>query len=110
MKIDYKSVITQIDISATTATGSITTTLIDGSTVTFVSASGSLVGSSEKNKVDSQPICLADENATILNLVTSKCTKGQLIVTGTNTESGATVIDKCDIWFCDAGQSNTKGD
>ena len=110
MKIDNKGVITQIVISASTATGSMTTSLIDGSTVTFVSAAGTLVGSSEKNKIDSQSICLADENATILNLETSKCTKGKLTVVGTNTQSGASVTDICDIWFSDAGQDKVKGD
>ena len=110
MKIDNKGVITQIVISASTATGSMTTSLIDGSTVTFVSAAGTLVGSSEKNKIDSQSICLADENATILNLETSKCTKGKLTVVGTITQSGASVTDICDIWFSDAGQDKVKGD
>ena len=110
MKINNKGVITQLIIAATTATGSITTSLIDGSTITFVSAAGTLVGNTEKNLVDSQPICLADENATILTLETSKCTKGKLTVIGTNTQSGATVTDICDIWFCDAGQDKVKGD
>ena len=110
MKIDNKSVITSIAIAVTAVTGSIKTSKIDGSAVTFVSASGSLVGNSEKNKIDSMSICLADKNATILNLESSKCTKGKLIVTGTNAQSGATVIDECDIWFSDAGQDNTRGD
>lgn len=110
MKIDGKSVITGLTILVTTATGSITTSKIDGSAVTFVSASGTLVGSTEKNLVDSLPICLADENATILTLQASKCTKGQLIVVGTNTQSGATITDICNIWFSDAGQTSTKGD
>lgn len=110
MKINNKGVVTQLIIAATTATGSITTSLIDGSAVTFVSAAGTLVGNTEKNLIDSQPICLADENATILTLETSKCTKGKLTVIGTNTQSGATVTDVCDIWFSDAGQDKVKGD
>ena len=110
MKINNKGVVTQLIIAATTATGSITTSLIDGSTVTFVSAAGTLVGNTEKNLIDSQPICLADKNATILTLETSKCTKGKLTVIGTNTQSGATVTDVCDIWFSDAGQDKVKGD
>ena len=110
MKIDGKKVVTGLTITVTTVTGSIRTTAIDGSAVTFVSANGTITGSTEKNFIDSQPICLADENATILNLLNSKCSKGKLTVIGTNTESGATVTDICDIWFSDAGQSNTKGD
>jgi hypothetical protein len=110
MKIDHKSVITGLVINVTPVTGTIKTSLINGTSVTFVSASGTLTGNSEKNKVDNLPICLADENATILTLATSKCTKGKLTVVGTNTQSGATVTDICDIWFSDAGQSNTKGD
>lgn len=110
MKINNKGVVTQLIIAATTETGSITTSSIDGSTVTFVSAAGTLVGNTEKNLIDSQPICLADENATILTLETSKCTKGKLTVIGTNTQSGATVTDVCDIWFSDAGQDKVKGD
>lgn len=110
MKINNKGVVTQLIIAATTATGSITTSLIDGSTITFVSAAGTLIGNTEKNLIDSQPICLADENATILTLETSKCTKGKLTVIGTNTQSGASVTDVCDIWFSDAGQNKVKGD
>lgn len=110
MKINNKSVVTGLSIAVTTVTGSITTSLIDGSAVTFVSASGTLTGNSEKNKIDNVPICLADKMATILTLETSKCTKGKLTVVGTNTQSGATVTDVCDIWFSDAGQDKVKGD
>lgn len=110
MKINNKSVVTGIVITVTAVTGSITTSLIDGSAVTFVSASGTLIGNTEKNLIDNVPICLADENATILNIATSKCTKGKLTVVGTNTQSGATVTDVCDIWFSDAGQSYVRGD
>ena len=110
MKFNNKSVVTGIVITVTAVTGSITTSLIDGSAVTFVSASGTLIGNTEKNLIDNVPICLADENATILNIATSKCTKGKLTVVGTNTQSGATVTDVCDIWFSDAGQSYVRGD
>ena len=110
MKIDNKSILTGLDIIVTALNGSITTSIIDGSAVTFVSASGKLTGSSEKNLIDTLPICLADETATILNLATSKCTKGKLTVIGTNVSSGATVTDVCDIWFSDAGQNKVRGD
>ena len=110
MKFNNKSVVTGIVITVTAVTGSITTSLIDGSAVTFVSASGTLIGNTEKNLIDNVPICLAVENATILNIATSKCTKGKLTVVGTNTQSGATVTDVCDIWFSDAGQSYVRGD
>lgn len=110
MKIDNKSVVTGLVITATTVTGTIKTSIINGTSVTFVSASATLNGSSEKNKIDTLPICLADPNATILTLANSKCTKGKLTVVGTNVQSGATVTDVCDIWFSDAGQSKVKGD
>lgn len=110
MKIDNKSVVTGLVITVTTVTGSITTSIINGTSVTFVSASATLNGNSVNNKVDTLPICLADENATILTLENSKCTKGKLTVVGTNVQSGTTVQDICDIWFSNAGQSNTKGD
>ena len=112
MKIDNKGVVTQLVIAATTATGSLTTSLIDGTTVVFVSASGTLTGNTQHNKIDSLPICMADENATILTLETSKCTKGKLTVIGSNTTTTppTPVTDVCDIWFCDAGQTSTKGD
>ena len=110
MKANNKSVLTGLTIAVTTLTGSITTSKIDGSVVSFVSASATLVGNSEKNTIDNLPICLADENATILTLETSKCTKGKLTVVGTNTQSGATVTDVCDIWFSNAGQTYVKGD
>ena len=110
MKIDNKSVVTSINIVVTALTGLITTSLIDGSTVTFVSASGTLTGNSQENKIDGVPICLADENATILTINTSKCTKGQLTVIGSNTQSGATITDVCDIWISDAGQNKVRGD
>ena len=110
MKINGKCFLTGLVITVTALTGNITTSVIDGSAVTFVSASATLTGNAQKNTIDLLPLCLADENATILNLATSKCTKGKLIVTGTNTQSGATVIDECDIWFSDAGQSYVRGD
>jgi hypothetical protein len=112
MKINNKSVITKIVIAATTVTGSITTSLIDGTTVIFVSASGTLTGNTQHNKIDSLPICMADENATIHTLESSKCTKGKLTVVGSNTTTTppTPVTDICDIWFSDAGQTNTKGD
>lgn len=110
LKANNKSVLTGLTITVTALTGSITTSKIDGSAVTFVSAAATLVGNSEKNLIDSMPICLADENATILTLKTSKCTKGKLTVVGTNTQSGASVTDVCDIWFSDAGQTYVKGD
>ncbi|WP_407432513.1 hypothetical protein [Methanobrevibacter sp.] len=110
MKRDNKSVVTSINIVVTALTGLITTSLIDGSTVTFVSASGTLTGNSQKNKIDGVPICLADENATILTINTSKCTKGKLTVIGSNTQSGATITDVCDIWISDAGQNKVRGD
>ena len=110
MKINNKFVVTGIVITVTAATGLITTTLIDGTTNTFVSASATLVGSTQKNLIDVLPICMADENATILTLATSKCTKGKLIVTGVNSQSGTPVVDTCDIWFHKAGQTDVKGD
>ena len=111
MKANNKRVLTGLKITVTTLTGSITTSKIDGSSVAFVSASATLVGNSEKNKIDSLPICLADENATILTLETSKCTKGKLIVNGQETTSPySPVVDTCDIWFSDAGQDKVKGD
>ena len=110
MKINNKSFLTGLTIAVTTTTGSIITSKVNGTSVTFVSATATLTGNSEKNTIDTLPICLADENATILTLEASKCTKGKLIVTGTNTQSGATVIDECDIWFSDAGQSYVRGD
>lgn len=110
LKANNKSVLTGLTITVTALTGSITTSKIDGSAVTFASAAATLVGNSEKNLIDSMPICLADENATILTLETSKCTKGKLTVVGTNTQSGASVTDVCDIWFSDAGQTYVKGD
>ena len=110
MKIDNKSVITAISINATTLTGTITTSLIDGTNVVFVSAAGILQGNTQKNKIDAMPICMADKNATIITLPTSNCTKGQLTVTGLNTQTGLPVPDVCDIWFSDAGQSVVRGD
>ena len=111
MKANNKSVLTGLTIAVTTVTGSITTSKIDGSSVAFVSASATLVGNSEKNTIDSLPICLADENATILTLETSKCTKWKLIVNGQQTSTPfEPVVDICDIWFSDAGQDKVKGD
>lgn len=110
MKINNKSVVTGLTITVTAITGSITTTAIDGSVVTFVSAAATLVGNTQKNTIDSLPICLADKNATILNLASSKCTKGTLSVVGLNTETGLPVYDSCDIWFSDAGQTKVRGD
>ena len=111
MKINNKSVLTGLNIAVTTATGSITTSKVNGTSVTFVSATATLVGNSENNKIDTLPICLADENATILTLETSKCTKGKLIVNGQQTSSPfSPVVDVCDIWFSNAGQSKVKGD
>lgn len=111
LKANNKSVLTGLTITVTTLTGSITTSMIDGSSVAFVSASATLVGNSEKNTIDSLPICLADENATILTLETSKCTKGKLIVNGQQTTPPySPVVDTCDIWFSDAGQTYLKGD
>ena len=110
MKINNKSVITSIVINVTALTGVITTSLIDGSNVVFVSAIGTLTGNSQKNIIDNLPICLADENATILTLETSKCTKGTLTVIGSNTSTSLPVTEVCDIWFCDAGQDKVRGD
>ena len=111
MKINNKYVVTGLIITATLVTGSmITTSIIDGSNNTFVSASATLTGSTENNFIDTLPICLADENATILNLAASKCTKGKLVVTGVNTSTSAPVVDNCDIWFCKAGQTDVRGD
>lgn len=109
-KINGKSILLGLTITVTAATGSITTSIIDGSNIVFVSAAGTLTGSSEKVKDNSAGICLADENATILTLESSKCTKGKLTVVGTNSSSGATVTDICDIWFSNAGQNYVKGD
>ena len=109
MKINHKKVITGLVITVTAATGIIKTTAIDGSAVTFVSAAGNLVGNTKKNTIAHTPLCLADKNATILNIATSECTKGKLTVIGTNAQSGATVTDVCDIWFSDAGQNKIRG-
>lgn len=110
MKIDNKKVVTGIVINATALTGSLTTSLIDGTNVIFVSATGTLIGNAAKNTIDYIPVCLADENATILTLQTSKCTKAKLAVVGQNVQSGVPVPDVCDIWFSNAGQSNVRGD
>lgn len=111
LKIDNKYVLTGLTIAVTTATGSITTSKINGTSVTFVSATATLVGNSEKTKIDNLPICLADETATILTLETSKCTKGKLTVTGVTTSSPPSpVVDVCDIWFSNGGQNKVKGD
>ena len=110
LKANNKNVLTQLSITVTPATGTIKTSLIDGSSVTFVSASGTLIGNSQKNLINSLPICLADENATILTLEASKCTKGKLVVNGVTKSSPPTaVVDVCDIWFSDAGHSKTRG-
>lgn len=109
-KINGKGIVHNLVITVTAATGTIKTSLIDGSAVTFKSAAGSINGSSEKVKIDTLPVCLADKNASIMTLPTSKCSKGKLTVVGTNASSGATVTDVCDIWFSNAGQNYVKGD
>lgn len=110
-KSKSKAIIHNITINVTTVTGSIKTSKIDGSAVTFVSASGSINGSSEKYKSNKLSVCLADDTITPLNIAsyTGKGSKGKLTVVGTNSSSGATVTDICDIWIKKAGQNVLKG-
>ena len=110
-KSKKKAIIQNITINVTTATGSIKTSKIDGSAVTFVSATGSIAGSSKKYKTDKLSVCLADDTITPLNIAsyTGNGSKGKLTVIGTNSSSGATITDVCDIWIKKAGQNVLKG-
>ena len=99
LKAGGKNVLTGLTITVTAATGSITTSLIDGSTVTFVSASGSIQGNATKVKSGGSAVCLDGEDGST----------GTLTVVGTNTQSGVTVTEPCKIWFSDAGQDKASG-
>lgn len=106
MKAGGKNCLTQINVAVTPATGSITTSIIDGSAVTFVSATGFITGSSSKASSGHTPLLLADSNitATSISTYSGEGSIGTLIVVGTNTQSGATVSDVCQLWIKDAGQ------
>lgn len=110
VKVGGKSAIQSVVIAVTPATGVIKTSLIDGSAVTFVSASGSISGSSKKNMSGKQKFCLADSKITGATVAAyaGGGSVGDLIVVGTNVASGVTVTDKCKVWFKDAGQSVVK--
>lgn len=105
-----KALIHSITINVSAATGSITTSTIDGSAVTFVSASGTITGNSRKVTGSLSPFCLADEDLLPIQALTytGAGSIGTLVVTGTNSSSGATVIDNCKIWFKKAGQNVVK--
>ena len=94
VKANGKKTLTALTIAVTAATGSITTSVIDGETITFVSAAGTINGDSQN----------CDTNGTAFCLGTDQGSTGTLTVVGTNTQSGSTITDVCDIWFEDAGQ------
>lgn len=102
-----KALVKGVTINVTAATGSITTSTIDGSAVTFVSATGTITGNSQKTKGSLSPFCLADEDLLPMQALTytGDGSMGTLVVTGTNSSSGATVTDNCKIWFKKAGQN-----
>ena len=105
--IKGKALIHSIVITVTATTGSITTSIVDGTNIAFVSAAGSITGNSKKTSGNMQPFCLAD--STILPAAAKSYagdgTIGTLTVVGTNTSTGATVSDVCTIWFKNAGQN-----
>lgn len=102
-----KALVKGVTINVTAATGSVTTSLIDGSSITFVSAVGTIMGNSQKTIGTLLPFCLADENLLPAQALayTGDGSMGTLVVTGTNSSSGATVVDNCKIWFKKAGQN-----
>lgn len=110
LKIKGKRAVSSVAIAVTPATGVLKTSLIDGVAVTFVSATGSISGSSKKNTSLMQKLCLADSKITgpTVAAYTGGGSVGDLVVIGTNVTSGATVTDKCKIWFKNAGQAVAK--
>lgn len=107
LKAGGKKCLTNIVINVTVATGMIKTTLIDGSAVTFVSASGVINGSSAQNTSNQQKLILADENINGLTVgsYTGNGSVGTLTVIGVNASSGASVTDVCKVWIKSAGQN-----
>ena len=110
VKIKNKKAVLSVTITVTAATGFIKTSLIDGSAVTFVSASGVINGTSKKNTSAKQKFCLADSKITPANvsLYMGNGSVGDLVVVGVNASSGAPVTDNCKVWFKDAGQNVAK--
>ena len=110
VKSKNKKAVLSVAINVTAATGVIKTSIIDGSAVTFVSAAGVISGSSKKNTSLKQKFCLADSNITAATVAVymGNGSIGDLTVIGTNVSSGATVTDKCKVWFKDAGQNVAK--
>jgi hypothetical protein len=111
LSVGGKAVLTSLTITATAATGSITTSLIDGTNIVFVSASGTIQGSATKVTTGEQPVCLADEDITGATAATytENGSIGTLTVIGSNTSTGAAVTDVCNVWFSSAGQDKAKG-
>lgn len=110
VKIKGKQAVMSVTITVTPATGMIKTSLIDGSAVTFVSASGVITGSSKKNTSSKQKFLLADSKITAATVAAylGNGSIGDLVVIGTNAQSGESVTDKCKVWIKDAGQSVVK--
>lgn len=109
VKASGKNCLASIILSVTPATGTIKTSLIDGSAVTFVSATGAINGSS-RAKSNHQSMLLADDTITgaTVSTYTGGGSTGTLTVVGTNTQSGATVTDVCNVWIKKAGQKKFK--
>lgn len=110
LKVGGKNTLLMLNIAATAATGVIKTSLIDGVSVTFVSATGTIKGTAKKNTSMKQKLCLADSeiSAPTVAAYTGNGSVGDLIVVGVNVASGVTVTDKCKVWFKDAGQTLCK--
>lgn len=110
VKSKNKKAVLSVAINVTAATGVIKTSIIDGSAVTFVSAVGVINGTSKNNTSAKQKFCLADSKITAATVAAymGNGSVGDLTVIGTNASSGATVTDKCKVWFKDAGQNVAK--
>lgn len=116
--VKNKKAILNIGINVTAATGNLTTSLIDGSSVKFVSATTALplgkdiAGTTDKNKTNNNSFCLADPDITPLTIkaYTGKGSVGKLYVTGQQTSSPySTVTETCDVWISSAGQKKVRG-
>lgn len=109
LKACGKNCLTSLSIAVTPATGMVKTSLIDGASVTFVSASGSISGSSD-TKSGNMALLLADDQITgaTVSAYTGKGSVGTLVVNGVNASSGAPVVDSCKVWIKKAGQTKVK--